>query len=106
MSDEAKRVIAVVQHKNDSTLQRLAKDVPEIVKFLNSFSGGEQEQVFRSNDGLLFAFFLKVKNPRFMQAEFQKCQGTQNGDAILIFEAGELIGATGFSRAWTWLQHH
>jgi hypothetical protein len=41
-----------------------------------------------------------------MRPEFEKCEGTQNGDSLLVFEAGQLMAGIGFTRAWTWLQHH
>jgi hypothetical protein len=41
-----------------------------------------------------------------MRPEFEKCEGTQNDDSLLVFEAGQLMAGIGFTRAWTWLQHH
>jgi hypothetical protein len=106
MASETKRYLAIIQLKKDSTIQRVADDVPEIVEFIKRFSKGEQEQAFRSNDGLLFGYFLKTNAPEFMRPEFEKCEGTQNGDSLLVFEAGQLMAGIGFTRAWTWLQHH
>lgn len=106
MAEEKTRCMAIVQLANDSTLQRVAKDVPEIVKLIARFSNGEHEQAFRSNDGLLFGFFLKTDSVQFLKAEFQKSQATTNDDSILVVEIGKLIGGLGFSRAWTWLQRH
>jgi hypothetical protein len=100
------RLLAVVQLKPDSTMQRIAADVPQIVEFIKRFSKGDHELAFRSNDGLIFGYFLKTNTPQFMQPEFDKCPGTQNGDAFLAFVAGDLIAGSGFSRAWTWLQRH
>jgi|SRR6185312_4274305 len=108
MADEPKRFIAIIQMRADSTLRRLQEDVPEIMKFLDGMSLGEMQQVFRSNDGTLFAFFLRSSTPAFaVHAEFEKCRGTRDGDSLLMFEAGALhTGSAGFSRAWTWLQRH
>ena len=100
------RCLAIIQLKSDSTLQRIAADVPKIMNFVNRFSNGEHEQAFRSNDGLLFGYFLKTNAPQFLRPEFEKCEGTQNGDSLLVFEAGQLITGLGFRRAWTWLQRH
>ena len=101
-----KRYLAIVQLKGDSTIARIGEDVPKIIKFIESFSHGEHEQAFRSKDGLLFGYFLKTATPEFLQAEFIKCSGTQNGDSFVAFEIGNLVAGEGFSRAWTWLQRH
>jgi|SRR5258708_32418932 hypothetical protein len=107
MTDIApRRCLAVVQLKADSDLRRIQNDVPKIVDFLRRFSKGEHEQAFRSSDGLLFGFFLKTAAPQFLQAEFEKCEGTITGDSFLAFEAGAFVGGIGFGRAWTWLQRH
>jgi hypothetical protein len=108
MADEnaPKRYLVVIQLKADSTLTRIGEDVPKIMKYLESFSRGEHEIAFRSNDGHLFGLFLRTGTPQFLQAEFHKCPGTQNGDAIIAFEVGGLVAGEGFSRAWTWLQRH
>jgi len=106
VADSACRCLAVIQLKADSTIQRLAADVPKIVDFISRFSRGEHELAFRSKDGLLFGYFLKTETPQFLQAEFDKCEGTQSGDSFLVVEAGHLIAGLGFTRAWTWLQHH
>lgn len=106
MSDEPKRYLVVVQLKSDASPQRIRNDVPLILEWVQHFSKGEQEAAFRSNDGLLFGFFIKTAAPQFLQPEFEKCRGTINGDSMLAFEAGDLAGGVGFSRAWTWLQRH
>jgi hypothetical protein len=107
MPDGGNRYIGIVQLKADSTRERMVKDIPQIVEFFKAISRGECEQAFRSNDGLLFAYFIKSNLPGAMlQAEFEKCAGTLNGDSFLAFEAGELAAGIGFTRAWTWLQRH
>jgi hypothetical protein len=93
--------------KKSSTLQRLAEDVPQIVDMFKRWSKGEMEQVCRSNDGQLFGFLFKSSKPELMlMAEFESCPGTIHEDSFIVFEVGEKFGGTGFSRAWTWLQHH
>lgn len=104
---ETKRYIAIVQFRSDSTLSRLGKDAPEVISLLKRLSNGENELAFTSNDGKTFGYFLKTTVPHFLKAEFEKCTGTRDGDAMLVFEAGKLIaGSVGFSRAFTWLQRH
>lgn len=107
MTDESKRYLAIVQLKSDSTLQRIANNVPKIKTIIERHSSGEMEQAFRSNDGQLFGFFYKSRLPGDMfRAEFEKSDGTITGDSLLVLEAGPLTTAQGFSRAWTWLQRH
>jgi hypothetical protein len=104
---DGKRYLVLIQLKGDSTMKRIAEDVRKIMEYLKGFSRGEQELAFKSKDGLLFGVFLKTASPQFLQAEFLKCPGTQNGDGVMAFEVGKLIAGTeGFSRAWTWLQRH
>ena len=104
---EQKRYIAIVKLKNDTDMNRLAGVISMVDELFSRFSNGEKEHVFRSNDGLVFGFFFKsAVAGQIMRAEFEKLTTTNNEDSILIFEAGELACGRGFSRAWTWLQHH
>ncbi len=105
MSD-IKRYIVIVKLKEGSDRDRIVRDAPEIVALIHRFSNGEHEVVFQADFGALFAFFIKSDRIQFLQAEFEKCKGTINGDAMLAFEAGPLASGVGFSRAWTWLQRH
>ncbi len=105
--DDPKRYLIIVQLIKSSDMQRIAREFPEIVSMLNQVARGELEQAFRSSDGTLFGYFAKTStNLVFLRAEFEKSKSTTNGDAILIVELGEDFNGVGFSRAWTWLQHH
>jgi len=107
METAEKRFLLVITLRPDSDIPRIAKDVPKILDFISSFSKGDHEQAFHSNDRLLFGYFLTTANSHFLRAEFEKCEGTTNGDHLLVVEIGELIaGTSGFSRGWTWLQRH
>jgi hypothetical protein len=107
MADDLARYLGIVQLKSDSTIERIREDVPKILDLFTQLSNGEQEQAFRSSDGLLFGILFKSSRPGpVMRAEFDRCYGTRDGDAFLVFEAGELATGQGFSRAWTWLQRH
>jgi hypothetical protein len=103
-----KRWCLLVALRPDSDTGRLVRDVPMILEMIKGFSNGEYEQCCRSNDRLLFGYFLKSKKPAdMMRAEFESCRGTIDGDHMMIFEVGEgLAGTSGFARAWTWLQRH
>jgi hypothetical protein len=105
--DQPKRYLVIVQLIKSSDIKRISRDAPEIIAMLNQVSHGELEQAFRSGDGTLFGYFAKTStDPVFLRAEFEKSKSTTNGDAILIIELGEDFKGVGFSRAWTWLQHH
>jgi hypothetical protein len=109
MPDETlvKRFCIVVQLRPDTDLKRLSEDFPKILGLFNRLSDGKVEQIFRSSDGTLFGYFLKTATLlQFIRAEFDKLDSTVNGDAFLIYEVGEQFAGLGFSRAWTWLQHH
>lgn len=102
-----RRYCCLIQLKKDSSLQRLAESVPSLVALVDRWSKGEKEQLCRSNDGQLFGFFFKSKKPvEMLTAEFETCGGSANGDSFIVFEVGEKFNGVGFSRAWTWLQHH
>lgn len=104
---ESIRYLFIARLKSDSDLDRVKQVAPDILQLLTRFSNGEQENVFRSNDGQLFGVFLRTAiNPHIIRAEFEKLTSTENGDDALIIEVGEGRAGIGFSRAWTWLQHH
>lgn len=98
----------LVMLRADSDTARLVRDAPVIVELVQGFSNGEHEQLCRSNDRLLFGYFVKSKMlPDMMRAEFESCRGTINGDHMMVFGVGDGVsGTSGFARAWTWLQRH
>ena len=104
---EPKRYLIIVQMDKASTIERLGKDVPNIIAVFQRVSRGELELAFRSSDGTLFGYFVKSSTkPVFLKVEFEKSQATTNKDTTLIVELGDQVDGSGFSRAWTWLQHH
>ena len=109
MADELieRRFCALFQLSKDSGLQRLAETVPVLKALVERWSKGEMEQVCRSNDGQLFGFFFISKKPaQMMTAEFEGSGVGATRDAFIIFEVADDFSGSGFSRAWTWLQHH
>jgi hypothetical protein len=103
MAEDPKRYLVTVQLRPGADRLR---DIPLVIEWMMSFAKSEHETAFRSSDGLLFGFYIRTNAPQFMRAEFEKCRGTINGDAMMIIEAGKLVDAVGFSRAATWLQRH
>lgn len=107
MGQETKRYCALVTLNQESDMQRISRDVPLIIQSIKQTSTGEFEQLCRSNDGLLFGFFMKSSKPTpVIRASFESCTGTRQGDSFIVFEIGEDFNGIGFSRAWTWLQRH
>ncbi|MGA2637654.1 hypothetical protein [Methylocella sp.] len=104
----AKRFLAIVQFRSDSTPTRIRDDAPTIIEFIKRISNGEHELAFRSPDGLFFGYFIKTDQPpRTFQSDFMGCTGSRDGDGFLLFEVGVFITATGpISRAGVWLQRH
>ena len=107
MDRELLTYFVLIQLKNDSEMERIARDVPLIIKSLSDLSRGEMQQVCRSNDGILFGFFVRTTAlSHRVRIELEKCLGTYSGDDFLVLEISGAFDGLGFSRAWTWLQHH
>jgi hypothetical protein len=105
--EESRRYIAVIQFKSDTTRQRIAMDAPKLISLFDRFSRGEKEVAFRSKDGLLFGILFRSSVPGgVMEHEFQQSDATQNGDSLLIFEAGTPASAVRCAGPFAWLQHH
>lgn len=105
---EPRRYLVVVEMEGGSDMQRIASDVPQIMALMRRLSNTEPVLAFRSKDGLLFGILIRTNAlPHMILAEFEKCQGTRNGDHMMALDIGnKLTGTSGFSRAWTWLQRH
>ncbi|WP_340110600.1 hypothetical protein [Pikeienuella sp. HZG-20] len=101
------RYLATVQLKAGSAVERLREDVPVIIDAIDRISKGEREAFFRSSDGILFGFFLiSSREANEVRAAIENSTGFRDGDASLVVEIGDKANGVGFSRAWTWLQHH
>lgn len=101
------RLFITIQLKNDSDLTRVSRDAPAIIQIINAAAAEPAELVFRSNDGLLFGWFLITdKNLRVIRSNIERSTAFRNGDAMLMFEVGPDFSGLGFTRQWTWLQHH
>jgi hypothetical protein len=102
-----RRYCALIQLTKSSSIPRVAESAPPLITMIKRWSNGEMEQLCRSNDGQLFGFFFMSKKPAgMMMAEFESSGVLATGDSFIVFEVGDEFSGTGFSRAWTWLQHH
>jgi hypothetical protein len=108
VENEARRYLVIMELESSSDMQRLASDVPQIIALLKRLSNTEPVFAFKSKDGLLSGVFIRTgAAPPIIRAEFERCQGTRNGDHMMVFDIGDKVtGTSGFSRAWTWLQRH
>ena len=86
---------------------RLHEVGPILRRLLTRWSRGGNEAVCLSNDLHLSGYFLKTTKPAgMMQAEFRNEPGVSTDDSMIVFEVGPDFGGSGFSRAWTFLQHN
>lgn len=58
----AMRYCMVIQLEKSSDLARLRTDVPAIVALIKGYSQSD-EMTFRSNDGVLFGWFIQTTKP-------------------------------------------
>lgn len=105
--NKQRRYCVVIELEASSTLERIANDMPQIIRVLASYSDTEPQIAFRSNDGILFSYFVKsALSLNILRAEFERNSG-DGRDKMIAFEIGrDLTGTEGFSRAWTWLQRN
>lgn len=100
-----KKYLAIVHFRTDTPLTELGRRVPAIQLKISELSKGDNEQAFRSTDGLLFGTFFKSALPiQIIGTELDKM--TVSGDKFQFFEIGEFGMGRGFGRAAAWLQHH
>lgn len=103
----SRRYCALFQLEAKSDIRRVAAAAPGLVGLVKQWSNEECEQLCRSNDGQLFGFLFRSKKPTaMMRSEFASSPFSQGSDSFIVFEIGEGFAGSGFSRAWTWLQHH
>lgn len=99
------RYCVFIQLDNSSDMARLREDVPPIVTILKSYSTSD-EMVFRSNDGVLFGWFIETDKPiDLIRRTIEGSTNFRSRDSIMIIEVGSGLSARGFTRQWTWLQH-
>ena len=107
MNNETKTYHVIVELNQHADTARISRDVPQIIDLISELSRNEFEATFRSDNGRLFGFFMK--SPRaaaVIRSRLEQCTGTLRDDSFLVLEVGEEFNGLGFTRAWTWLQHH
>lgn len=97
-----------------SPMARARESAPKVLSILKKISDDEHQLVFTARDGTTFGYFVKTTAPlRVVRAELFGTSKTsrggcalRNNDSYIAFELGPQFDGVGFSRAWTWLQHH
>lgn len=91
----------------------LRESAPMIKGLIEKYSDQDCQLVFTSPDGSTFGWFLNTKEPlgKLQAALYGKTKDApfsplRRGDSFLGLEVGKIFEGTGFSNAWTWLQHH
>ena len=104
--DEGRAYFAMFKLASDAHDRRL-NTLAVFMGLIDDWSSGERLAIAHADNGHLSAHFFKSKlNAGQMQARFREKPGVGKDDSILIFEVGSDYNGSGFSRAWTWLQHH
>ncbi len=99
------RYCVFIQLENSSDMARLREDVPPLVAILKNYSTSD-EMVFRSNDGVLFGWFIETnKSIEQIRRTIEGSTNFRTSDSIMIIEVGSRLSARGFTRQWAWLQH-
>ncbi|HJT63105.1 MAG TPA: hypothetical protein VJ797_15655 [Burkholderiales bacterium] len=113
MEANAKRLLIVIRFGDETPVKvRAPKAAPAILAVIQRCSGGEHQLAFTSRDGSVFGYLLKTTRPLgALRAELygETGAGTAallNEDHFFAVELGADFDGRGFSRAWTWLQHH
>ena len=104
---EMRKLMLCIKLAAGSDIRRIQNDVPNVISLIDSLCQDNKEIVYRSKDGLDFAFFILSKKPlRVIRSALEQSPYTINGDSFLVLELGREFEGLGFSRAWTWLQHN
>lgn len=104
----ARRICLLMQMSPKFGKDRLAKDIPEIIRLVRQVSRDEMEQLCRSSDGNMFGYIFKSDWPvKRIVSILDQSTSTLAGDSFIVFEVGTSFGAIGeFTRAGIWLQRH
>jgi hypothetical protein len=119
MADRIERRFLVIISIKDCSPQHLLGVIPRIQETLRTLAIGPIEQAFRASRGDVFGHLLrsrsfaaeiraKLETPGAASSAMSRADMPflTNDDLILVLELGEDFTGRGFTRAWTWLQHH
>lgn len=92
--------------------QRIRETAPLVKKSIEALSGGNCQLAFTSQDGSAFGWLMRSARDAGAIARVLKGElggGTAallQSDSVLVVEIGPDFSGHGFTRAWTWIQHH
>jgi hypothetical protein len=92
-------------------MARIAEAASAVKYLIEQISRGNAQLAYTSHDGATFGFFANVKrNPEQIRGALYTITippaHCAPNDNLLVLELGKQYTGTGFSCAWTWLQHH
>lgn len=111
---EKKIYLAVIRLSAENSNRTHVLEVAPLIKqIIEKNSNKECKLAFTDSDGYGFSYFLKttseagyLRNLLCEKDNNGKGCALRSGDSLLILEIGDEFAGTGFSNAWTWLQHH
>lgn len=114
MSDVGKTFLTVIRLANENAKpSHLRSHGPLIKDIIEKYSNRDCQLVFTSPDGSTFGWLLNTTQPlgKLKAALYGKTKDTDispllNGDSFLGMELAKEFDGTGFSSAWSWLQHN
>jgi hypothetical protein len=113
MNEEEKIFMALIKFNGDvPTIQRIRESAPSVKAAIEKLSRNNCQLVFTSDSGDCFAYLLKTHLPAGVicaelegRTESSVASPLRSDDDVLVVEIGSQFTGSGFSRAWTWLQH-
>lgn len=114
MSDIEKTYFIIIRLASENaTLKNLKESGPVMKAIIERYSNRECQLVFTSPDGSTFGWLLntsqplsKLKAALYGETKDAPTSSLLRGDSFLGMEIGRDYDGTGFSNAWSWLQHH
>lgn len=110
---EGTRYLIVIRFADEGDLRARAREsAPKVKAIIERLSEKECQLAFTSRDGSVFGYLLKVAVPlgQIRATLFGEMGGGTaallRADHYFAVECGNGHDGLGFSRAWTWLQHH
>lgn len=114
MSEAGKTHLIIIRLANENANPKhLREHAPLIKGVIEKYSKKDCQLVFTSPDGSTFGWLINTAEPlgKVQAALYGQTKDTDvspllNGDHFIGMELGHHYEGTGFSQAWTWLQHH
>jgi len=112
MDDQKHRFFVLVKLGGNTPIrERIASVAPKIQDQIKKASKDEFQLAFTSDGGDSFGFVLcSTLAARQIMARLKGGDDSGatllNDDTLLVIELGDDFSGYGFSKAWTWLQHH